>query len=69
MTQHFLCKMKAFNFLKHFGKCSGLNINKDKTTVIVLGPQHGDNKKVCGIKCANEPPKTLGVWLDKQNKR
>ena len=52
-----------FEFLLHFGKCSGLNINKEKTVIITLGPLACD--KILGIKCSKEPIKTLGIWISK----
>ena len=58
---------EVFQFLNHFGKCSGLNINKEKTMIMALGTEGDHYKKVCGIKCATEPIKTLGVWISKNN--
>jgi len=58
----------VFQILDHFGKCAGLNINKGKTEVLVLGqPEVLVRKKVLGLHCTNQPVKALGVWISKNS--
>ena len=53
--------------LDHFGKCAGLNLNKEKGETLPLGAYQTDSQTLLGLKIVNKPLKILiGVWVGKK---
>ena len=53
---------KLFEFLDHFGKCSGLKLNKSKTEAIWLGSNAGKKETPLNLKWNQSFFKCLGIW-------
>ena len=47
--------------LDHFGKCAGLNLNKEKGEIFPLGAYQTDSQTLLGMKIVNKPLKISGV--------
>ena len=48
--------------IKHFGECSGLKLNEDKTEAYWLGSSHNCGEPL-NIEKVNEPMKILGIYF------
>ncbi len=53
----------ALHLLHIFSKCSGLNVNKDKSEAIWIGASSNFRHKPCGLKWTREPVKCLGIYI------
>ena len=52
-----------FKLLKQFSKCSGLNINIDKTEALWIGKDRYNKETPLGISWPKQPIKLLGLYI------
>ena len=53
---------KTLEFIKAFGRSSGLMLNKDKSEAFWIGSMLHSQNKPCGLKWTTEYIKCLGIW-------